>query len=83
MSHFIPQIGSEDGLLVTDTVAVAGGNYCAILMVEATVFTALTSGTMSVQGAIGDAAFAAGVVIYGNFTAFELFSGAVIAYDAK
>ena len=81
--HFIPQIGSEDGLLVTDTTAVTGINACAIQMVEDTVFTSLTSGTMSVQGAIGDAAFKAGTVIFGNFTAFELASGAIIAYDAK
>ena len=82
MSHFIPQIGSTDALLVTDTVAVTGINACAIQMVEDTVFSVLT-GTISVQGAIGDATFAAGEVIFGNFTAFTLASGAVIAYDAK
>lgn len=83
MGHFIPQIGSEDGLLVTDTNAVTAKNFCAIQMVEDTVFSVLTSGTMSVQGAIADAAFKAGTVIFGNFTAFTLTSGAVIAYNAK
>ena len=83
--HFIPQLGETDGLLVTDTVAVtavAGVSYCAIYCVEDTSFSVLT-GTMSVQGAIGDALCVAGVILLGNFTAFTLGAGAVIAYKAK
>lgn len=83
--HFIPQLGETDSLLVTDTVlvaAVAGVSYCAIYCVEDTVFAVLT-GSCTVQGAIGDATFAAGTIILGNFTAFDLASGAVVAYKAK
>ena len=81
--HHIPQLGLHDSLLVTDTTAVSGGNYCAIQIVEAnTVFSVLT-GTISLQGVLGNAVFVPGEIIYGNFTAFTLASGAVIAYNAK
>jgi hypothetical protein len=80
--HFIPQIGETDSLLVTDTVAVTGKNFCAIYCVEDTVFNVLT-GTVTVQGALADATFAAGTIIIGNFTGFDLTSGAVVAYYAK
>ena len=81
--HYIPQIGSTDSLLVTNTVAVTGKNLCAIQIIEDTIFTVLT-GTIALQGALADATFKAGTVIFGNFTAFTLSAtGAVIAYNAK
>lgn len=73
--------GLTDGTLITDTDELAG-NWSAILIVENTVFNKLT-GTIAVQGALGDATFVAGTVIYGNFTAIDLTSGAVIAYNAR
>jgi len=80
--HFIPQIGETDSLLVTDTAAVTAQNFCALYCAEATVFSALT-GTYTLQGALADCTFAAGTIILGNFTAFTLASGAVVAYKAK
>ena len=80
--NLIPEIGSKGGLLVTDTVAVADKNYCAIYCVEDTIFTSIT-GTFTVQGTITDATVLAGVLLLGNFTGFQLQSGAVIAYNAE
>ena len=79
--NLIPDIGEGASLLVTNITAVTGKNYCAIYCVEATVFSVLT-GTISVQGALGNATFAAGTIILGNFTDFTLTSGAVVAYEA-
>ena len=73
--------GLTDGTLITDTVALTG-NWCAILIVETTVFTVLT-GTIGLQGAYASAAFTPGQVLYGNFTAVTLASGAVIVYNAR
>ena len=73
--------GLKDGILITDTDELAG-NWYKILIVENTVFAKLT-GTIAVQGALADATFVAGEVIEGNFTAIDLTSGAVIAYDAR
>lgn len=80
--NFIEMVGGQKSLLVTDTNAVTSKNLSAIQVIEDSVFSVLTSATMSVQGAIADASFAAGTVIFGNFTAFTLTSGAVIAYNA-
>jgi hypothetical protein len=81
MSRYLNEPGLTDGTLITDTAALAG-NWCAIQIVEATVFNVLTSTTLTVQGALADATFAAGIVIYGNFTTIDLTSGAVVAYNA-
>jgi hypothetical protein len=70
------------GDIVADTTAMTG-NWYRIDILEATVFTALTaSPALAVTGGIANATFPAGLTIHGGFTAFELASGAVLAYDA-
>jgi len=80
--NYIPELGSHQCDLVTGTSAKSGQSWCAIYCIEATVFTSLT-GTITVTGNLADAAFAAGTMILGNFTEFQLTSGAVIAYRAE
>ena len=83
--NFIPQLGETDFLLVTDDVAVtavAGVSYCALYCAEDTVFNVLT-GEYTLQGSLADCTFAAGVILLGNFTAFDLTSGSVMAFYAK
>jgi hypothetical protein len=81
MSRYLNEPGLTDGLLITDTNA-ATGNWCAIQIVENTVFTTLT-GTITVQGGLAGETLIAGSIIYGNFTEIKLASGAVIAYNAR
>jgi len=81
MSRYENEPGLTAGTLITDTVALTG-NFCAILIVEATVFTTLT-GTIALQGAWASATFAPKQVIRGNFTEVKLASGAVIVYNAR
>ncbi len=84
MSNRIPLLGKHGFLLVTDTTAQSGGNWSSIYIVEETIFTSLTGGySLGTGSALADATFAAGEIIVGNFTAFELASGAVIAYNAE
>jgi hypothetical protein len=56
------------------------GNWSAIQCLTETTFTTLTG--YSLDGTWTGVAFPAGTVIYGNFTAFTLTSGSVIAYNA-
>ena len=68
------------------------GEYCAILIVEAAVFTTLTWAELNVDSAgaavtptadpITGVTFPAGVTIYGQITAFTISSGKVLAYHA-
>jgi len=77
--NLIPEIGTTDCLLVTDTVLVEEDEFSYIQIVEDTVFTSLT-GTITIQGLWANANFAAGEIIVGRFTGFQLASGAVLAY---
>jgi len=84
MANLIPQLGRNGFLLVTDTTAQSGGNWSTIYFTKDTVFTSLTGDySLGTGSALADAGFAAGELILGSFTAFELASGAVIAYNAK
>jgi len=81
MSRYENEPGLTDGLLITDTNA-ATGNWCAIQIVENTIFATLT-GTLTVQGGLVGETLVAGTLIYGNFTAITLTSGCVLAYNAR
>ena len=59
----------------------ASGEFCAITMVEDTVFSALTWPELDGDTITG-VTFSAGFTIYGQITAFELSSGKVLAYKA-
>ena len=59
----------------------ASGEFCAITMVEDTVFSALTWPELDGDTITG-VTFSAGFTIYGQITAFELTSGKVLAYKA-
>ena len=80
--NYVPDLGTHQCDLVTSTAAKSGEQWCAIYCIETTVFTTLT-GTVTVTGNLADASFAAGTMILGNFTAFTLASGAVVAYRAE
>lgn len=72
-------LGQNGVVVETGTTAITGIRAVAIQMLSDTVFTSLTE-----NGATGDGmdgfTIQAGTVIYGDFTAFELASGAVRAY---
>jgi len=59
----------------------ASGEFCAITMVEDTVFSALTWPELDGDTITG-VTFSAGFTIYGQITAFALTSGKVLAYKA-
>ena len=59
----------------------ASGEFCAITMVEDTVFSSLTWAELDGDTITG-VTFSAGFTIYGQITAFELTSGKVLAYKA-
>lgn len=59
----------------------ASGEFCAITMVEDTVFSALTWPELDGDTITG-VTFSAGFTIYGQITAFTLTSGKVLAYKA-
>jgi len=81
--NLTPKLGRNGCLLVTDLTAQTG-NWNAIQAVEATVFSVLTGDyDLGAGSALADASITAGVIIYGNFTAFTLASGAVVAYNAQ
>jgi len=60
----------------------ASGEFCAITMVEDTVFSSLTWAELDGDTITGSTTFSAGFTIYGQITAFELTSGKVLAYKA-
>ena len=59
----------------------ASGEFCAISMVEDTVFSAFTWAELD-GDTITSVTFPAGFTIYGQITAFTLTSGKVLAYKA-
>ena len=72
--------GSHGAFFISDTDShTAAGGWNAITMIENTVFNVLTCSNWS-----GDTftteVFPEGLTIYGNFAAFSLASGKVIAY---
>jgi hypothetical protein len=61
--------------------AATSGEYCAILAIEDATFTSLTWPELT--GSFSGVLVPAGVTIYGQITsAFQLSSGAVLAYHA-
>lgn len=77
--RYLGQNGSD---LVEDTTAMSG-NWFAIQIIEEAQFATLTDASMKVTGTLGSCTFPAGCLIFGAFTAFELSSGAVLAYRTK
>lgn len=73
--------GIAGAICETGTTAVTGRNFSCIQCIEATVFAAFTSSTISGDVMTG-ITFPAGFVIYGAITDFTLTSGKVIAYTA-
>lgn len=63
---------------VTDTSATTGAFWALTVIADAT-FTSLTD--TSATGALTGVAVPAGVTLYGDFTGFQLTSGAVRAYN--
>lgn len=80
--HEFGQAGATVETGTTLVTAVVGKPFFAIMAVEATVFASLTATDWD-----GDSTAAlplpAGAVIYGQFTAFQLTSGKVIAYKVS
>ena len=82
-------LGQMGAIVETGTTAVTGKNIAAIQMIEDTVFAALTPsdttngyGVGSYNGdTLGSVTLPAGMTIYGNWTAFTLASGKIIAYQ--
>jgi fructose-1,6-bisphosphatase len=67
----------SDRPLPVQSVAVPTGSWFAIQALEDTTFSAVSSDITSLPNGL---VLAAGTIIYGNFTAFTLASGKVIAY---
>ena len=82
-------LGQMGAIVETSTTAVTGKNIVAIQFIEDTIFTALTPsdttngyGVGSYNGdTLGSITLPAGMTIYGNWTAFTLASGKIIAYQ--
>lgn len=69
--------GSGPATIVTNTAAVTG-EFTAITAISDAVFTSLTRANTT--GSLGSVPLPAGLTIFGDITAFQLASGAVIAY---
>lgn len=69
----------QGGAVLTTTTDEISGNFGAIQALEASVFTSLTAGNWE-GDSTADLALPAGTTIFGNFTAYQLTSGKVIAY---
>lgn len=67
------------GIFVNNTSAQSGGPWMEIYAVSATV---VASSTSNISG-LNNFSLAAGQSVSGNFTAFTLTSGSVIAYNAR
>ena len=82
-------LGQMGAIVETSNTAVTGKNIVAIQFIEDTIFTALTPsdttngyGVGSYNGdTLGSITLPAGMTIYGNWTAFTLASGKIIAYQ--
>ena len=72
--------GQEGATFESGTTAITG-EFCAITMVEDTVFSSLTWAELDGDTITGNT-FSAGFTIYGQITAFALTSGKVLAYKA-
>ena len=72
-------VGQYGAVYESGTTAITG-NFGAILALEATTFAALTSANWTGDTLAG-LVVPAGTTIYGNFTAFTLTSGRVVAYN--
>ena len=72
-------LGQNGATLESGTTSVTGKFFC-IFFIEDTVFASLTNDPAWTGDAITTVTFLAGTYIYGRFTAFQLTSGAVLAY---
>ena len=70
----------QAGATYVSNTAATSGDYCAILAIEDATFTSLTWPELT--GSFSGVLVPAGVTIYGQITAFQLSSGAVLAYHA-
>jgi hypothetical protein len=81
--------GSKGAIWAHDTLAYTaptGQFFCALTFTEATVFSTLTQYNVSYSSAstaLVSFTFAAGVTIHGNWTAFTLQSGGLVAYKTQ
>ena len=75
------QLGEAGVIYETGTTALTGLDVCKITCLTATTFTALTN-TLATGDAITGIAIAAGVELYGKFSAVTLTSGAVALYKS-
>jgi len=77
-------LGLNGGIYVNDAAVPASGNFFAIQATEATVLAAQTSNITNLDDICqpqDNITLAAGTVLYGNFTAVDIHTGAVIAYN--
>lgn len=75
--------GLNGGTVIANTTAVtaaASRSFTALLVVEDTVLTALTSNLTNGSALVGKT-LPAGLVLYGRITAVQLATGTVIAYN--
>lgn len=76
-------LGKFGAEFITNSNGATAKNYCAITMLEDTIFTTLTSGNWT-AGSTGSSTsglvFPKGLTIFGSFTAVTLQSGKVLCY---
>lgn len=80
--NLIDKLGKYGSDHIADTGAYTG-TWMAIQMLEATVFTTITSPTRTDHGTVAGKTYGAGTIIFGLFTAITLASGCVEAYRSK
>lgn len=74
------QMGRTGSTLINSTTAYTG-EWFKVICLSQTQFTTLTDSSRD-GDAIGDITFAAGTILYGQFTAITLANGAVLACKA-
>ena len=76
-------LGKFGAEYITNGNSATAKNYCAITMLEDTIFSLLTAGNWSAGSATsstGGLVFPKGLTIFGAFTAVTLVSGKVLCY---
>tara|TARA_R110002050_G_scaffold213774_1_gene350043 strand:+ start:250 stop:516 length:267 start_codon:yes stop_codon:yes gene_type:complete len=77
-------LGLNGGIYVNDAAVPASGNFFAIQATEETVLQAQTSNITNLDDICqpeDNITLAANTVLYGHFTAVDIYTGAVIAYN--
>jgi hypothetical protein len=76
----IRALGEKGGEVIADTNAHTG-NWFAISMITNTIIASWTP-AFTVYGVLASITWPAGFIMFGNFTAIQLTSGSIVAYNA-